>query len=80
MNDFTLRVFHKLSQLKNFSKVADELYITQPAVSRQIKNLEDKLVVKLFLREKEGVSLTEEGRILASPLSQNLLLLKSQRI
>ncbi len=64
MNDFTLRVFYNLAQLKNFSKVADELYITQSAVSRQIKNLEDKLVVKLFLREKEGVSLTEEGKIL----------------
>jgi DNA-binding transcriptional LysR family regulator len=64
VDDFTLRVFHELSQLKNFSRVADKLYITQSAVSRQIKNLEDKLVVKLFLREKEGVSLTEEGRIL----------------
>lgn len=65
MDDFTLRVFYKLAQLKNFSKVADEMYLTQPAVSRQIKNLEDKLAVKLFLRKKEGVTLTEEGRILS---------------
>ena len=64
MDDFTLRVFYKLAQLKSFSRVADELYITQSAVSRQIKNLEDKLAVKLCLREKEGISLTEEGRIL----------------
>lgn len=64
MDDFTLRVFYKLAQLKSFSKVADEMYLTQPAVSRQIKNLEDNLAIKLFLREKEGVSLTEEGKIL----------------
>lgn len=64
MDDFTLRVFYKLAQLKNFSKVADELYISQPAVSRQIKNLEDSLAVKLCMRKKEGVSLTEEGKIL----------------
>jgi len=64
MDDFTLRIFYKLAQLKNFSRVADELYLTQSAVSRQIKNLEDKLTVKLFLREKEGVTLTEEGKIL----------------
>jgi len=64
MDDFTLRLFYKLAQLKNFSKVADELYLTQSAVSRQIKNLEDKMCVKLFLREKEGVTLTEEGRML----------------
>jgi DNA-binding transcriptional LysR family regulator len=64
MDDFTLRVFYRLAQLRSFSKVADDLFITQSAVSRQIKNLEDKLAVKLCLREKEGVTLTEEGRIL----------------
>lgn len=74
MDDFTLRVFYKLAQLKNFSKVADELYITQSAVSRQIKNLEDKLAVKLCLREKEGVSLTEEGRILLGYVEKILAL------
>lgn len=74
MDDFTLRVFYKLAQLKNFSKVADELYITQSAVSRQIKNLEDKLAVKLCLREKEGVSLTEEGRILLGYVEKILTL------
>jgi DNA-binding transcriptional LysR family regulator len=74
MDDFTLRVFYKLAQLKSFSKVADELYITQSAVSRQIKNLEDKLAVKLCLREKEGVSLTEEGRILLGYVEKILAL------
>ncbi len=64
MDDFTLRVFYNLATLKSFSKVADKLYLTQPAVSRQIKNLEDKLAIKLFSREKEGVLLTEEGKIL----------------
>lgn len=64
MDNFTLRVFYKLATLKSFSRTADELYLTQPAISRQIKNLEDKLAVKLFSREKEGVFLTEEGKIL----------------
>ncbi|PIP39606.1 hypothetical protein CO110_08135 [Candidatus Desantisbacteria bacterium CG_4_9_14_3_um_filter_40_11] len=79
MDDFTLRVFHKISQLKSFSKVADELYITQSAVSRQIKNLEDKLVVKLCLREKEGISLTEEGKILLGYVEKILVLYEKAR-
>lgn len=74
MEDFTLRVFYKLAQLKNFSKVAEELYITPSAVSRQIKNLEDKLAVKLCLREREGISLTEEGRILLGHVTKIITL------
>ncbi|MEW5766328.1 MAG: LysR substrate-binding domain-containing protein [bacterium] len=74
MEDFTLKVFYKLAQLKSFSKVAEELYITQSAVSRQIKNLEDNLAVKLCLREKEGISLTQEGRILLGYVKKILAL------
>ena len=74
MDDFTLRVFYKLAQLRSFSKVADKLHLTQSAVSRQIKNLEDKLAVKLFLREKEGVSMTEEGKILLDYVKEILAL------
>lgn len=74
MDDFSLRVFYKLAQLKNFSKVAEELYITPSAVSRQIKNMEDKLGVKLCLREREGISLTEEGKILLEHVAKIIAL------
>ncbi len=64
MDNFNLRVFYELARLKSFSKAAEKLCLTQPAVSKQIKNLEDRLAVRLFLRETKGISLTEEGKIL----------------
>lgn len=46
----------------SFSKASQELKIAQPAVSSQIKLLEEFLGVQLFLRDKSGVSLTSEGK------------------
>jgi DNA-binding transcriptional LysR family regulator len=60
--------------LKSFSRVASELYITQSAVSRQVKNLEKKLGVKLFTRLKEGVVPTEEGKTFLGYAEQILAL------
>lgn len=47
-----------------FSRAADELFVTQSAVSRQIQQLEENLGVALFLRHKRGLSLTPEGEAL----------------
>ena len=54
----------KVSQLKNYSQAADELGLTQPAVSHHIKQLEEEFGVKIFTRAGRGIELTEEGKIL----------------
>jgi LysR family glycine cleavage system transcriptional activator len=57
-----LRVFESVARLANFTKAAEELHVSQSAVSRQISLIEDYLGVKLFNREQHGVTLTEAGR------------------
>ncbi len=58
------KIFYIVALNESISKAAEVLYISQPAVSSQIKNLEDKLDLSLFIRSKKGVSLTPEGKIL----------------
>jgi DNA-binding transcriptional LysR family regulator len=64
MFDTTLQIFYKAAQKLNFSEVAQELFLTQPAVTFQIKKLENFLGTPLFYREKNRVTLTEAGEIL----------------
>ena len=58
------RVFYMVAHTESISKAADRLFISQPAVSKSISNLEETLGTKLFSRGSRGVSLTEEGMIL----------------
>lgn len=51
-----------MARLKSFSKAADELYVSQSAVSRQISLLEEYLGVQFFHRDRSGVRLTEVGQ------------------
>jgi len=61
--DFELyRVFYVVANHSNITKASEELNISQPAISKSIKNLEDKLGGRLFIRTKRGVILTEEGK------------------
>lgn len=61
--DFELyRVFYTVATIGNITKAAQELMISQPAVSKSIKNLEEQLGGVLFTRTKRGVVLTEEGK------------------
>lgn len=57
----TIENFLKLSETLNFRKAADEIYIAQPALSRQIMALEEELGVVLFDRNKRNVALTTAG-------------------
>lgn len=61
MSDFRLKVLLEVKKHLNFSKASEALFITQPAVSKHIKTLEDELGVQLFERTKQGVKLTLEG-------------------
>ncbi|WP_297137264.1 LysR family transcriptional regulator [Terrisporobacter sp.] len=58
------KVFCQVGKSKSFSKASKELYMTQPAVSQAIMQLEGELDVRLFNRTPRGVSLTNEGSIL----------------
>jgi len=57
------RVFYVVASVGNITRAAQKLMISQPAISKSIKNLEDQLGGKLFLRTKKGVTLTQEGQI-----------------
>lgn len=61
MNTTQLECFMEVANCLNFSRAAEHLSITQPAVSHQINTLEDELGVKLFHRTSKSVRLTQEG-------------------
>ena len=58
------KVFCQVAKSKSFSKASKELYMTQPAVSQAIMQLEKELDIRLFNRTSKGVSLTNEGSLL----------------
>lgn len=58
------KVFCMVGKHKSFSKAAKELYMTQPAVSQSIMQLEDELEIRLFTRTSKGVILTNEGKLI----------------
>ena len=61
--DFELyRVFYAVANNGNITKASEELNISQPAISKSIKHLEEQLGGNLFIRTKRGVVLTEEGK------------------
>ena len=64
MIDYYLRVFLETARTGSFTKAAQSLNITQPAVTHQIRNLEEMFKAKLFLRQRNKITLTEAGEIL----------------
>ncbi len=58
------RVFCVVAKRKSFSKAAKELFMTQPAVSQAIMQLESELDTRLFTRTPKGVTLTNEGSLI----------------
>ena len=59
-----LKYFLAVAREQSFSVAAERLFLSQPTLSRQIKELEDELGTQLFIRSSKGVTLTEEGMIL----------------
>lgn len=64
LENFRLKVFRAVAEHLNFHKAAEQLFLTQPAVTLQIKALESDLGVRLFDRKGGRVSLTRQGSIL----------------
>lgn len=56
-----LHYFIVLTQIGNITKAANELHITQPTLSRQLKDLEDEVGMQLFIRGKRSITLTDAG-------------------
>ena len=64
MADFRLEVFYTVAKRLSFTKAAAELFITQPAVTKHIHELENQYNAKLFERNGNHIQLTEAGEIL----------------
>ena len=64
MFHFRLHVFNSVANHLSFTKAAEELFVTQPAVTKNIKELESQLKIDLFNRSKSGISLTKAGKLL----------------
>jgi DNA-binding transcriptional LysR family regulator len=62
--DSRLKIFHTVAQLKSFTKAAQVLNLTQPAITFQIKNLEEDFQTRLFYRDANKISLTPSGKVL----------------
>ncbi len=63
MSDRRLQVFHAVARLLSFTKAAEMLHMTQPAVTFQIRQLEEQFDTRLFDRAHNRVSLTEAGHV-----------------
>lgn len=63
MNFTQLNYLIAVAKYRNFTLAAKELYVTQPAITHQIRELEKELNVKLFIRNPKKVELTPEGEI-----------------
>lgn len=62
MNTFQLKCFLAVAEYLNFTRAASAMHVTHPAISQQIKNLEEELNVQLFHRTTRSVRITQEGR------------------
>lgn len=68
--DFRLQVFHTVARRLNFTKAAAELFITQPAVTKHIHELEHHFKTKLFDRNGTRIKLTAAGQVLLQHTEQ----------
>ena len=66
------KVFYVIAKNKNITKAANELNISQPAISRMLKTMEEQLNTKLFIRKTKGVMLTQEGNELYNLISNEI--------
>ena len=73
------RVFREVAETGNISAAAQNLYISQSAVSQSVKQLEGALQTRLFIRSPRGVTLTDDGQMLFEHVRSAMGLLKRAR-
>ena len=77
----SLKIFLEVANCRSFLEASNKLFITQPAVSRSISNLEEELGIPLFYRANKGISLTPGGEVLLNYLNEcKNLLYSSDRV
>ena len=64
MDFHQIKIFLEVARQKNFTRAAENLFLSQPTVSLHVKNLEEAVGAPLLLRTKEGLKLTDAGEIL----------------
>lgn len=80
INDINLnlyKVFYVCSKCNSFVEASKKLCVSQPAISKQIKNLEDFLGTKLFYRDNKGLVLTNDGKKLYNYIDKSYNYLKA---
>lgn len=65
-------VFYEVAMYGNLSKASNQLHISQPALTKQIKNLEEHLDCQLFIRSQKGMILTKEGEEILKDIKNGL--------
>jgi LysR family nitrogen assimilation transcriptional regulator len=75
-----LRYFLRVAELRSVSKAADALHVAQPAITRQIRLLEEELGVPLFHRHSRGSEPTEAGRLLEERAAALLRMAEQTRV
>lgn len=71
------KVFYYVARNENISRAANELLISQPAISKSIKTLEEQINTKLFIRKRDGVELTEAGETIYKKIKEAMELIDS---
>lgn len=79
IENFRIRVFRTVAKHLNFSRAAEELLLTQPAVTQQIKALEDEFGVSLFDRGRGHIQLTPGGQALV-PFADKMKVLSEEAV
>ncbi len=74
-----LRYFLKVAERQSFTRAAEDLAVSQPALSRSIRKLEEELGQPVFERKTRSLALTEAGTLLASRARQVLAILADTR-
>jgi DNA-binding transcriptional LysR family regulator len=79
MNDRDWRILAKIAETRNISRAAEQLYMSQPALSYRLGALEAEFKAQLFRRSRRGVSLTPEGEVVVAYARRMLLALQQTR-